>query len=96
MYAIIAQWANHPEVQTRAQKFIDETIGDRQVTLKDRSHLPYIDSMMMELLRFLSHVPLAVPHFTMRDTELQGRKIPKDTHVRDKPVGILRVCPNEE
>ncbi len=81
LYGLLALWTQHPEVQTRAQKLISEAIGDRQVRLTDRSKLPYIDSMLMELLRLLSHVPLAVPHFTTNKTTILGHKIPKDSHV---------------
>ena len=36
---------------------------------------------MYELLRYISHVPMLVPHATMEDTTLGGYTIPKDTQV---------------
>ena len=36
---------------------------------------------MLELLRYISHIPILVPHAAMRDTVLGGYAIPKDTQV---------------
>ncbi len=55
--------------------------GERQPVLKDRSKLPYIDAVLMETLRYMSHVPLSVPHNTTKDTTLGGYQIPKNTQV---------------
>ena len=38
---------------------------------------------MYELLRYISHVPMLVPHATMEDTALDGYTIPKDTQVME-------------
>ena len=37
---------------------------------------------MLELLRYISHIPILVPHAAMRDTVLSGYAIPKNTQVR--------------
>ena len=37
---------------------------------------------MLELLRYISHIPFLIPHAAMRDTVLGGYAIPKDTQVR--------------
>ena len=36
---------------------------------------------MLELLRYISHIPFLIPHAAMRDTVLGGYTIPKDTQV---------------
>ena len=43
---------------------------------------------MYELLRYISHVPILLPHATMEDTTLGGYTIPKDTQVIGLPVFI--------
>ena len=56
-------------------------IGSRPPLLSDRTSMPYMEACQMETLRLISHVPLAVPHATIRDTVVQGKRIPKDTVV---------------
>lgn len=48
-----------------------------------RSQLALIESMIFEMLRLMSHAPIAVPHKTMDDTELLGHRIPKGTQVHN-------------
>ena len=73
---------HHPEVEQRLVEEIADVIGyDRFPTLADRAHMPYMEAAVMELLRYLSHVPFAVPHMTMKDLEIGGYKLPKGTQV---------------
>ena len=81
LYALIAQLATHQSVQTMAQEEISNVIGDRPVCLKDRANMPYVDAMLLELLRLISHVPLCLPHQTLKNTTLQGHRLPKGTTV---------------
>ena len=39
--ALIALLANHPEIQTRMQREIDEKIGEAEPRLKDKEEMPY-------------------------------------------------------
>lgn len=49
----------YPEVQRKAQAEIDAVVGkDRLPTFQDRDHLPYVDAICMELLRWLPVGPL--------------------------------------
>lgn len=53
----------HPEWQCKAQKEIDEVIGnDRLPTLADRENLPYVDALMKEVLRFKPVANLGETH----------------------------------
>ena len=39
--------------------------------------LPFTDAVLMEAQRISSIAPLAVPHFALKETQLQGYTIPK-------------------
>ncbi|XP_018325317.1 methyl farnesoate epoxidase-like [Agrilus planipennis] len=72
----------YPEIQKKVQDELDEVLGrNRSPTPQDRLKLPYTEAVIMEIQRICSVAPLAVPHRTMRDTELRGYCIPKDTVV---------------
>ncbi|KAJ3570255.1 hypothetical protein NP233_g4534 [Leucocoprinus birnbaumii] len=72
----------HPEAQKMAQQEIDRVIGnDRLPTLADRPHLPLIDSLCFELLRWNPVTPLGLAHYLTEDDEYNGYQIPKGTTV---------------
>ena len=69
--------ANRPEMQNKAYEEIARVVGhDRQVSLNDRKHLPYIEAIILEIQRFNTIVPRAIPHYTNVDTEIGGYTIP--------------------
>ena len=75
--------ANHQDVQARLQKEIDGVVprGERLPSLDDRPRLPYVESVIMEVMRFKTLLPLSVPRRTMCDTEVGGYKIRENTAV---------------
>ncbi|XP_060567337.1 steroid 17-alpha-hydroxylase/17,20 lyase-like [Ruditapes philippinarum] len=71
-----------PEIQKRLHTEIDHVIGSsREPSLSDRPSMPYMEACLYETLRYISHVPLAVPHATTCDTSVGGKRIPKNTTV---------------
>lgn len=49
----------HPDAQRKAQKEIDSVVGsDRLPTAADREHLPYINALCLEVLRWNPVGPL--------------------------------------
>jgi len=52
--------ALYPEVQKKAQKELDEVIGDRLPEFNDRPNLPYINAMVKESFRWQPVVPLGM------------------------------------
>lgn len=73
---------HRPEIQKRLHTEIDHVIGpSRDPTLLDRASMPYMEACLLETLRYISHVPLAVPHATTCDTHVCGKLIPKNTTV---------------
>ena len=52
---------NHPEVQKKVQKEIDDVIGtERLPAWDDRLRTPYIEATLLEMQRLISLVPLSL------------------------------------
>ncbi|KAJ7791271.1 cytochrome P450 [Mycena leptocephala] len=63
----------HPECQAKAQKEIDSVVGDlRLPDFEDRKHLPFVECILQETLRWNPGVPLGVPHCVMQDDVYRG------------------------
>ena len=78
---------HYPEVEQKLYEEIIDVIGhDRFPTLADRTKMPYMEAAVMELLRYLAHVPFAVPHLTTKHVEIGGYSLPKGTQVCDQYV----------
>lgn len=74
---------HEPDIQEKMWSEIHQHVGvNRLVTLADRVHMPYIQAVLLELLRYTSHVPLAVPHYTMCDTSVLDIPVPKNMTVK--------------
>ncbi|VDB83470.1 unnamed protein product [Peniophora sp. CBMAI 1063] len=72
----------YPEVQSRAQKELDAVVGrTRTPAFADLPHLPYIEAMVKELLRWGAIAPLGLPHYSNEDDVYDGYLIPKGTTV---------------
>ncbi|KAN0125502.1 cytochrome P450 [Russula decolorans] len=67
-----------PQVQKRAQAELDAVVGrDRLPTFDDRPHLPYIEAICKELMRWLMVAPIGVSHSSRKDDVYKGFFIPK-------------------
>ncbi|KAG9090340.1 hypothetical protein FS749_000640, partial [Ceratobasidium sp. UAMH 11750] len=67
-----------PEARTKAQREIDAVIGiGRLPTAEDRANLPYVNALILEVLRWQPILPLAIPHVCSQDDEYRGYRIPK-------------------
>lgn len=79
------EWAmslllNNPHVLKKAQKEIDEHVGqDRLVNESDLSKLPYLHAIILETLRIYPAGPLSVPHESSEDTVIGGYNVPRGT-----------------
>jgi cytochrome P450 len=70
----------HPECQEKMHNEIRSKVGnDRLVLMRDRIDLPYTCAVVNETLRVANLLPLNLPHKTLKDVEVNGFKIPKNT-----------------
>ncbi|KAI5121763.1 hypothetical protein M0805_009574 [Coniferiporia weirii] len=68
----------NPSVQFRAYTEITRVIGsDRLPTLADRSELPYVNALMLEVLRCAPPTPLGLPHAPAEDNVFHGYAVHK-------------------
>ncbi|KAJ8581708.1 cytochrome P450 [Rhizopogon salebrosus TDB-379] len=68
----------HPEVQIKAQEEIDKVVGDgRLPDFSDREHLPYVEAVYLETLRWRPTAPMPSPHVTSTSDVYNGYYIPK-------------------
>ena len=78
----ILHLTNNPDIQTKLHKEIDDSIGmDRAIRLADRDQLPYLEALILEIERFNTVAPIALPHTTYVDTKIGDFDIPADTAV---------------
>ncbi|KAJ6467355.1 cytochrome P450 [Mycena sanguinolenta] len=82
MHTFIYACILHPEWIPRAQREIDAIVGeDRLPSFKDRPHLPYIEAIVRETLRWRPAVRFGIPHQSTADdvVEYEGKEyfIPK-------------------
>jgi cytochrome P450 len=70
----------NPEAESRLVEELDRVLGDRTVTLRDLSRLPYLDWVMKESLR-LYPPAYAVVREALNDCEIGGYLIPKGSTV---------------
>ena len=80
--AFVNLMAHYPQVQDKLQKEVDKVVGSsRDVTIADRQDMPYTRATIHELNRFVSVVPLGLPHSTVRECQLEGATLPKGTNI---------------
>jgi hypothetical protein len=81
--------AKFPHVQKKLQEEISRVVGNSRLpSLTDRPSMPYTEAVIHEVMRYSSLVALGVMHSTVRDVELNGYIIPKDTMVMHNAYGI--------
>ncbi|EKM50710.1 uncharacterized protein PHACADRAFT_200649 [Phanerochaete carnosa HHB-10118-sp] len=82
----------YPEVQKRGQQEVDAvTHGTRLPTFADRPHLPYIDCIMKELMRWAVPTPFLFPHVQdpACDAFVDGLLIPRGSMLIVNTGGIF-------
>ena len=82
--------AHHPDVQHKVHCEIDAHIGtERALTYADRSQLPYVETVLQEVLRFATTAP-TVNRRAVRDFRLGAYEVRADTTIAMNLYGIFR------
>ncbi|KAK0205274.1 cytochrome P450 [Desarmillaria ectypa] len=78
IHAFFKAMALFPDIQAKAQAEIDAIVGsDRLPGFHDREHLPYINALTLEVIRWHTVTPTAVPHRAIEEDIYDGHFIPK-------------------
>ncbi|KAG2065417.1 cytochrome P450 [Suillus decipiens] len=78
LHAFLLAMVLYPDIQTQARAEIDQAVGyDKMPCLNDRASLPYLDAILLEVLRWHAIIPLGIPHATSNDDVYDGYFIPK-------------------
>ncbi|KAH9852017.1 CyP450 monooxygenase [Lenzites betulinus] len=77
VHAFVLAMAMYPNVQRKAQAELDSVVGqDRLPNFADRPHLPYINALVKEVLRWHVIAPVGGAHRSAADDEFRGYHIP--------------------
>ncbi|XP_015285195.1 PREDICTED: cytochrome P450 2J2-like [Gekko japonicus] len=80
-----------PEVQEKCQAELDTVLRNNPcIKYEDRDRLPYTNAVIHEIQRFANVVPMGVPHAPIKDVQLLGYTIPKDTTVITNLISVHR------
>ncbi|XP_046853445.1 cytochrome P450 1A1-like [Xenia sp. Carnegie-2017] len=73
--------ASNLNVQERLYKEINKVVGVNSLEMNDKHRLPFLEAVVLEVLRLSTVLPLAVPHYTNNETRVGKYRVPKDTMV---------------
>lgn len=69
----------HPDVQAEVDHIIASE--HRLPTMEDRARMPYVEAVMLEVIRWATAAPIALPHRTRTSDVYRGFYIPAHTTV---------------
>jgi len=74
--------AEYPETQKKVQEELERVVGpNRLPTYEEKDKLPYLNAVILELMRWKHFAPFGLPHMTLQDTQCLGYNIPKGAQV---------------
>jgi len=89
-YAFFLAMVLYPDVQEKAHAELDTVIGEGRLPgFSDQPHLPYINAIVTEVLRWNSVAPTGVPHMASEDGFVGGYYIPKGSLILTNLWGML-------
>lgn len=86
---IFALLIKYPNVKENIIKEIDDSIGfEKRPSSSDKIKMPYLSATILEVTRWICHVPFTVPHKAVKDTSLANYSIQKGTIVMGNFMAI--------
>ncbi|XP_054856395.1 cytochrome P450 2J6-like isoform X2 [Eublepharis macularius] len=78
-----------PEVQEKCHVELNNVLGNNPcIKYEDRDKLPYTNAVIHEIQRFANVVPVGIPHAPVKDMQLFGYTIPKDTTIITSLISV--------
>ena len=71
--------ACQPNIQDRLYKELSDVVGVNCLRVNDKHRLPFLEATILEILRYSTVLPLAVPHYAEHDTTVGPYRVPQDT-----------------
>ncbi|XP_064020933.1 cytochrome P450 2J6-like [Pogoniulus pusillus] len=70
----------YPDIQEKVQKELDAVVGrSHLICYEDRKKLPYTNAVIHEIQRYSNIILVALPRQSVKDTQLLGYPVPKNT-----------------
>ncbi|NWR78259.1 CP2J2 protein, partial [Centropus unirufus] len=80
----------YPDIQEKVQKELDALLGcSHLICYEDRKKLPYTNAAIHEIQRYSNILLTALPRQSVKDTELLGFPIPKNTMILSNIDSVL-------
>ncbi|XP_074447463.1 cytochrome P450 2J6-like [Larus michahellis] len=80
----------YPDIQEKVQKELDAVLGcSHLICYEDRKRLPYTNAVIHEIQRYSNIILIALPRQSMKDTELLGFPVPKNTIILSNIDSVL-------
>ncbi|KFQ89823.1 Cytochrome P450 2J6, partial [Phoenicopterus ruber ruber] len=80
----------YPDIQEKVQKELDAVLGcSHLICYEDRKKLPYTNAVIHEIQRYSNILLIALPRQSVRDTELLGFAVPKNTVILSNIESVL-------
>ncbi|KYO47181.1 hypothetical protein Y1Q_0002200 [Alligator mississippiensis] len=80
----------YPDIQEKVQQELDAVLGpSHTICYEDRKKLPYTNAVIHEILRYSRVVLIALPRASVRDTDLLGFSVPKNTIILSNIDSVL-------
>ncbi|XP_037262083.1 cytochrome P450 2J6-like [Falco rusticolus] len=80
----------YPDIQEKVQKEMDDVLGcSHLICYEDRKKLPYTNAVIHEIQRYSNIVLIALPRQSVKDTELLGFPVPKNTIILSNIDSVL-------
>ena len=71
--------ARHPNIQDRLYEELSDVLGVNCITVNDKRRLPFLEATVLEILRYSTVLPLAIPHYAKHETTVGPYRVPEDT-----------------